>query len=100
MFDFFKRKPAASKGGHYFFSLDIGTEFVKALLCESRGKTGAVLGVGRRRQNLGEMQSGVVTDIAGVIENCREAIYEAEKMAGVHAEQLISNIHEAILVRR
>lgn len=91
MFDFFKRKQGA-KAGHHFLALDIGTEFVKALLCDARGRTGTVLGVGRRRQNLGEMQSGVVTDISGVIENCKEAIYEAEKMAGLHAEQLIMGI--------
>ncbi|MBU1018760.1 MAG: cell division FtsA domain-containing protein [Patescibacteria group bacterium] len=91
MFDFFKRK-SGTQAGHYFLALDIGTEFVKALLCDARGKTGTVLGVGWRRQNLGEMQSGVVTDISGVIENAREAIYEAEKMAGVHAEQLVMGI--------
>ncbi|OIP81581.1 hypothetical protein COT83_05285 [Candidatus Peregrinibacteria bacterium CG10_big_fil_rev_8_21_14_0_10_44_7] len=91
MFDFFKKKTTGN-AGHYFLSLDIGTEFVKALVCDARGRTGAVLGFGKRRQNLGEMQSGAVTDISGVIENCRDAIYEAEKMAGVHAEQLIMGI--------
>ncbi len=91
MFDFLKKK-SGGKTGHYFLALDIGTEFVKALLCEARGRTGAVLGSSKRRQNLGEMQSGAVTDISGVIENCREAIYEAEKEAGVHADQLIMGI--------
>lgn len=91
MFDFFKKKTTGN-AGHYFLALDIGTEFVKALVCDARGRTGAVLGFGKRRQNLGEMQSGAVTDISGVIENCRDAIYEAEKMAGVHAEQLIMGI--------
>lgn len=80
------------KQGLYYIALDIGTEFVKAFLCESQGNKGRVLGVGRKQQKLGEMQNGVVMDIAGVVQNCEDAISEAEKMAGVHAEQLVMGI--------
>ncbi len=84
-------KKTVPRRNHYL-ALDIGTEFVKALICVSEGTKARVVGVGRRRQKLGDMQSGVVTDIGGVIENCQEAIEEAEKMAGVYATQMILGI--------
>ncbi|MFO0780427.1 MAG: cell division FtsA domain-containing protein [Candidatus Gracilibacteria bacterium] len=87
---FFRRLPQAR--GNYYVALDIGTEFVKALLCSAEGTKGRVLGVGRKRQRLGDMQSGAVTDIASVINNCQEAIRDAEKMAGANASKLIMGI--------
>ena len=51
---FFRRLPAAR--GNYYVALDIGTEFVKALVCSAEGAKGRVLGVGRKRQRLGDMQ--------------------------------------------
>ncbi len=75
-----------------YVALDIGTEFVKALVCVPDGTRTKVIGVGKKRQKLGEMQSGAVTDIAAVINNCQDAIYDAEKMAGVSASKLIMGI--------
>lgn len=77
---------------NYFIALDIGTEFVKALICEIVNDKAVVLGVGRQRQRLGDMQSGAVTDIAGVIENCEKALERAEQMAGVMPEQVVMGI--------
>lgn len=77
---------------NYFISLDIGTEFVKALICEIQDDKAVVLGMGRQRQRLGDMQSGAVTDIAGVIENCEKALERAEEMAGVMPEQVVMGI--------
>jgi len=73
-------------------ALDIGTDFVTALVCESEGKAGKIIGVGRKAQKLGDMQSGVVTDIASVIANCNSAIREAENMAGVTTQKMILGI--------
>lgn len=87
---FFKR--AMQGPGNYYLALDIGTEFVKALLCAPEGTKARVLGVGKKRQKLGEMQSGAVTDIAAVINNCQDAIRDATKMAGASANQLIMGI--------
>jgi len=83
---------AVSGSGNHYLALDIGTEYVKALVCSPEGTKTRVLGVGRKRQRLGEMQSGAVTDIAAVINNCQDAIRDAEKMAGVSASQLIMGI--------
>lgn len=90
MFSFLKR--SHKERNHCFLALDIGTEFVKALICTTEGRKGTVRGVGRKHQKLGEMQGGVVTDIAGVIENCSLAIKDAEKMAGIRPDQLIMGI--------
>jgi len=76
----------------HVLALDIGTEYVKALIVEVAGNTGKIQGIGRVRQTLGDMQSGYVTDISGVIENAKEAIKQAEKMAGVVPHQLIMGI--------
>lgn len=79
----------------YLVALDIGTEFVKALIGEvqldpaSGGASSVqIIGVGRQRQRLTDMQSGAVTDIAGVVENCDSALRMAEKMAGVTAAKM------------
>ena len=64
-----------------FLALDIGTEVVKALICEAQGKIAIVKGAGKQRQKLGDMQSGAVMDIAGVIENANQAIEEAARHA-------------------
>lgn len=70
--------------GDRYVALDIGTEIAKALVfrIESGGR-GVVEGVGWVRQKLGNMQNGAVSDIAGVIETCREAILLAEEQAKV-----------------
>jgi cell division protein FtsA len=86
-----------NKRERLFTVLDIGTEFVKSLVCEVRGKEVAILGVGKRRQNPGEMESGGITDIAGVIEHCNEAMSEAERMAGVAPQQLVLGISGEII---
>ena len=63
-------------------ALDIGTEYVKALVFEIERGPATVTGVGRQRQGLSHMQSGTVADIAAVVANCRAALDEAEAMAG------------------
>ncbi len=86
------KRAMRSNQPHHYLALDIGTEFVKALVCASEGTKGRILGVGQKRQRLGEMQSGAVTDIAAVINNCQEAIRDAERMASTSASQLIMGI--------
>ncbi len=81
------------RASDFMVSLDIGTEVVKALVfqIDANSGNGIVKGVGRARQKLGDMQSGAVTDIAGVIENCRTAIQVAKTMAGA------KKVHKSIL---
>jgi cell division protein FtsA len=72
-------------GTGHALALDIGTEVVKALVfkIDVEAEKGIVVGVGRVRQKLGDMQSGAVSDIAGVVSSCERAIAAAEEMAGV-----------------
>ena len=67
------------------FALDIGTELVKVILykVDDENKKAIVLGHGQVRQQLGNMTSGAVSDIKGTIATCREAISQAEEMAGI-----------------
>lgn len=88
---FFRRIKKRSSDAH-FLALDIGTDVVKALVVESEGTKGKILGVGRKKQKLGDMQSGVVTDIASVISNCHNAVREAENMSGISTEKMILGI--------
>lgn len=66
-------------------ALDIGTEVVKALIfrVEEQENRGIVIGVGKVRQKTGNMQSGAVADITGVIESSRQAIAIATENAKV-----------------
>ena len=74
-------------------ALDIGTEFVKALVFEIyEAGMGTVRGVGRKRQGLAHMQSGTVTDIDAVVDNCLVALQEAEEMAGFRPTQCVIGI--------
>jgi cell division protein FtsA len=86
------KKSLSSKRERLFTVLDIGTVQVKALVCKIKDKEVVILGCGKRRQNPGEMESGGITDIAGVIEHCHEAMREAERMAGVQPKQLILGV--------
>lgn len=73
-------------------SLDIGTEFVKALIFEVRDGIAHVIGVGKQRQRLADMQGGTVTDIHGVIGNCEKALEMAAEQAKVLPDQVIMGI--------
>lgn len=78
------------KSGSSCISLDVGTEFVKTLFFEiDEAGEGIVKGVARKRQGLSHMQSGTVTDIAGVVANCRAALRDAEEMAGFRPTQCV-----------
>ena len=76
----------------YAISLDIGTEFIKTLIFKVEGDKARVLGVGRQRQRLADIQGGVVTDIFGVIKNCEAALEQAATQAKILPEQVIIGI--------
>ena len=77
----------------HIVALDIGTEYVKALIGHIKDDgTIEIVGVGRRHQSLSDMQAGAISDIAGVVENCDIALNEAEQQAGVSVRQAIIGI--------
>lgn len=72
--------------------LDIGTSFVKALVARVVGEDIEVLGVGRKAQELSDMHSGAIADIAGVVRNCEDALAFAEEQAGLQGKRAIIGI--------
>jgi len=76
----------------YIVGLDIGTEFVKALIARVEGDSLEIVGVGRAHQELTDMQAGAIADIAGVVENCDKALNEAEQQAGVSVRTAVIGI--------
>ncbi len=87
---FFKKK----KYKDYAISLDVGTEYVKALIFEvdKETKKGEVIGSGKVHQSLTDMQAGAVTDIHGVVKNSEKAIEMAAEEARIIPEKAVIGI--------
>jgi cell division protein FtsA len=78
--------------GQYLVGLDIGTEYVKALVGRVVGNEIQIIGVGRAHQELADMQAGAIADIAAVTANCDKALAIAEQQAGVSARTAVIGI--------
>jgi cell division protein FtsA len=76
----------------YVVGLDIGTEFVKALIGRVRAGGIEIIGVGRQHQALSDMQAGAIADIGRVVQNCDKALAAAEQQAGVSARTAVLGI--------
>ncbi len=78
--------------GQYMVGLDIGTEFIKALIGRVTDNKIEIVGTGRAHQALSDMQAGAISDIAAVVSNCDKALNQAEQQAGVSARGAIIGI--------
>jgi len=88
-----KDKGSKQAGADYVVALDIGTEYVKALIGHILpGGNIDIVGVGRQHQALADMQAGAIADIASVVENCDKALNEAETEAGVSVRTAVIGI--------
>ncbi len=73
--------------------LDIGTEFVKAVVAaKKKDNTLEIIGVGKAHQSMGNMYAGAIADIPGVISVCEKALSKAEDMAGVVSKTAVVGI--------
>lgn len=73
--------------------LDIGTEFVKAVLAEPNKKGDLeILAAAKARQKEGSMHAGAISDIQAVISTCEEALVEVEDKAGERAGETVVGI--------
>ncbi|OGZ33503.1 MAG: hypothetical protein A2174_03330, partial [Candidatus Portnoybacteria bacterium RBG_13_41_18] len=81
-------------GNNCVLALDIGTEFVKALVVsiDEKNKKGGVLGFGVEPQKISHMIAGAVTDISGVAQTCKKAIEAAQNQAKLKADQAVIGI--------
>lgn len=73
--------------------LDIGTEYVKAVLARP-SKKGAleILGVGKAHQKEGNMHAGAIADIPAVVATCEEALVQVEDESGERADTTVVGI--------
>lgn len=85
-------KRRSQPAGEYIVALDVGTEFVKALVGKVTGDEVEIIGVGRAHQQLTDMQAGAIADIAAVVANCDKALAAAEQQAGVSARTAMVGI--------
>jgi cell division protein FtsA len=86
----------ASKGSQgddqYLVGLDVGTEYIKALIGRVVEDRIEIIGVGRAHQALSDMQAGAIADIASVVENCDKALAAAEQQSGVSVRTAVIGI--------
>ncbi len=76
----------------HLVALDIGTEYVKALIARLEDDTLTIVGVGRAHQEVSDMHSGAIADIAAVVQNCETALAVAEEQAGLQAKRVVIGI--------
>lgn len=86
------QKAKAEAEDQYVVGLDIGTEFVKALIGRVKDDTVEIVGVGRAHQQLSDMQAGAIADISSVVANCDQALSDAERQAGVSVRTAVIGI--------
>ncbi|MDO4612267.1 MAG: cell division FtsA domain-containing protein [Candidatus Saccharibacteria bacterium] len=73
--------------------LDIGTEFIKAVLARPNKKGELkILGAAKAKQREGSMYAGAIADIPAVVAACEEALVEVEDKAGERAELTVVGI--------
>ena len=92
VFEKLKKSRKVGPSDDYIVALDIGTEFVKALIAKLDGDQLEIVGVGRARQQVSDMYSGAIADISGVVRNCEDALSEAEEQAGLQAKRVVIGI--------
>src|SRR6478735_5565014 len=88
----FKQARQETDDKQHIVALDVGTEFVKVLIAKMEDDQLKIVGVGRKRQDVSDMHSGAIADIAGVVQNCEAALSDAEEQAGLQAKRVVIGI--------
>ncbi len=87
-----RNRRAQADDQQHLVALDIGTEFVKALIARLEDDQLKIVGVGRVRQSVDDMHAGAIADISAVVQNCEDALSIAEDQAGLQAKRVIIGI--------
>jgi cell division protein FtsA len=88
-----RKAPVSAKNSDdYLLALDIGTEYVKALIAKKSKGNLKIVGVGKAHEAPTNMFAGAIADIEGVAKTCEDALIKAEEMAGVRAKEVIVGI--------
>lgn len=81
------------KPENFLLALDIGTEFVKAVIAEKTSDDNLnIIGVAKEHQSMGNMYAGAIADIQAVVSTCEKALSRAEEMAGVVSRTCVVGI--------
>lgn len=81
------------KPENILLALDIGTEFVKAVIAEKTSDDNLnIIGVAKEHQSMGNMYAGAIADIQAVVSTCEKALSRAEEMAGVVSRTCVVGI--------
>lgn len=82
-----------NKSEDTILALDIGTEYVKAVIAKQNQTGGLdIIGVGRARQGASNMYAGAIADIPAVVSVCERALSQAEKMSGTTSKLTVVGI--------
>lgn len=74
-------------------ALDIGTEFVKAVIAEQTDSGELkIIGIGRAHQAPTNIYAGAIADISGVVSVCEQALTQAESAAGITSRLAVVGI--------
>ena len=92
VFDKLRKSRKNVAADDYIVALDIGTEYIKALIAKLDGEKLEIVGVGRAHQQISDMYAGAIADISGVVRNCEEALSEAENQAKLQAKRVVIGI--------
>ncbi len=87
-----KKAVSKSSSERYIVGLDIGTEFVKALVGRINDDNIEIIGSGRAHQEFSAMQAGAIANISAVVANCDKALNDAEQQAGVSVRPSVIGI--------
>lgn len=88
------RAGTAESQQKHVVALDVGTEYIKALIGRVRPEDGGIdiIGMGRAHQQLSDIQAGAIADISSVVENCDRALSDAEQQAGLSVRSAVVGI--------
>jgi len=92
VFDKLRKSRKSNDQNDYIVALDIGTEYIKALIAKLDDDKLEIIGVGRAHQQISDMYAGAIADISGVVRNCEEALSDAEEQAGIQAKRVVIGI--------
>lgn len=82
-----------TKNDHTILALDIGTEYVKAVIARQGASDELeIIGIGRAHQGSGNMYAGAIADIPAVVGVCEQALSQAEKMSGTTSKLTVVGI--------
>jgi len=81
-------------------SLDIGSEYVKAVLAKENAGELTILGFGKSHQSHGSMHAGAIADIAAVTTACEKALADAEEKAKLTAKLTVVGLSSEAIKSR